>query len=221
MIFNAAVNLAQPGVIPDCLRDLTHEATQPINSYLTTHTTLKHALVIISSLMIDVTVVVLAATWIIFGKNMRVFLAIITFFLFKIFLQEVFFFRLPEGYIWEYPGFPSLTTPYYPANDFFFSGQIGLCMIGLMEFRTNKMSIMKYFSLLTIVFGFFVMISTRAHYIIDLTTGVVAGHYFFLVGTWLDNSLQKRNNGNFGIVEENHKDEHKPLLQDMYPGTKQ
>jgi len=31
----------------------------------------------------------------------------------------------PSGYIWHYPGFPSLVVPYAATNDFFFSGHVG------------------------------------------------------------------------------------------------
>ena len=30
--------------------------------------------------------------------------------------------RYPEGFYWEYPGFPSFVVPYGRTSDFFFSG---------------------------------------------------------------------------------------------------
>jgi len=214
MILNSAMNLAQPGGVPECLTDLSHEVTQPINKWLSQNNGAKYALIIISSLFVDLTVLICAATWIIYAKNMRLIFAVATYFCFKIFLQEVFYFRFPDGFLWEYPGFPSLVVPYYKADDFFFSAEIGLCMIALLEFRTRKMTLMKFFTAFTIIFECFVFISTRAHYVIDLTTGVVAGHYFYWVGTWVDDAWRRRSkrNGFNGVEEKREVEESKPFL---------
>jgi len=210
MILNAALNLAQPDVVPECLQDLSHELTQPINQYLTENRGFKIGLMIASSLLVDITVIVMAINWIVYGRNMRLVCAIVTFYIFKICMQEVFFFDFPSGYIWEYPGFPSLTIPYYRANDFFFSAEIGLCMIAAMDFKDQKMTLMKYFAFLTIIFECFVLIVCRAHFIIDLTTGIIAGHYFYWVGTWIDNALNKKNESRG--IEGLHHEESRPLL---------
>lgn len=211
MVFNALNNLVQPDYVPQCLVDLSHEVTRPINDYFIVHTGGKNALIIISSLMVDITVIVTAAVWIIYGKTLRLFFAVATFMIFNIVLKEIFYFRFPDGYIWEYPGFPSLSNPYYPANDFFFCAQIGLCVIFMLNFRAHRMSIMKYFTLVTILLEFFVLIVTRAHYIIDVLTGIVAGHYFFMVGTWLDEVWNRK-----GLIEgiERKGPEDEPLLYD-------
>lgn len=41
--------------------------------------------------------------------------------------------KKPAGYIWEYPGFPSLVVPYGPTNDFFYSGHMGGSLISTLE----------------------------------------------------------------------------------------
>jgi len=214
MILNSAMNLAQPASVPQCLLDLSHEVTTPINKWLSENEGSKNALIIVSSLFVDITVVINAIAWIIYGKNLRLVFAVVTFFAFKIFLQEVFYFRVPDGYLWSYPGFPSLTVPYYTADDFFFSAEIGLCMIALLDFRSRKMTLMKFFAAFTIVLECFVFISTRAHYIIDLTTGVVAGHYFYWVGSWIDDAWRKRSrrNGFNGVDDKREAEESKPFL---------
>jgi hypothetical protein len=46
--------------------------------------------------------------------------------------------RYPEGYLWDYPGFPSIFIPYGKTNDFFYSGHVGLCVIVFHELITAK-----------------------------------------------------------------------------------
>ena len=39
----------------------------------------------------------------------------------------------PQGYFWDYPGFPSLVIPYGRTSDFFFSGHTGFLTICCLE----------------------------------------------------------------------------------------
>ena len=40
---------------------------------------------------------------------------------------------LPEGFYWNYPGFPSLFVPYGMTTDFIYSGHVGILIICMME----------------------------------------------------------------------------------------
>jgi len=85
----------------------------------------------------------------------------------------------PEGFIWEYPGFPSIMVSYLKTNDFFYSGHVGLPVILMCEFKILKRNFMFLFCILTIFIEAFTMIATRGHYTIDLITGVIFAHYIF------------------------------------------
>lgn len=58
--------------------------------------------------------------------------------------------KIPQGEIWEYPGFPSLVVPYGPTNDFFYSGHMGGALISTLEWWKNKKNYMVYFGIITI-----------------------------------------------------------------------
>ena len=89
--------------------------------------------------------------------------------------------KYPEGYLWEYPGFPSVTVSYLKTNDFFFSGHVGFpIIIALESHKLNKKYLM-VFCLFTSFFEAFTMIVTRGHYIIDIITGMAMAHYFYIV----------------------------------------
>ncbi len=93
----------------------------------------------------------------------------------------MFLMRFPEGYIWGYPGFPSLVIPYDKTNDFFFSGHVGGALIASLEYRANGHFYIFLFGLFTMACQFFMMVCMRGHYSIDLFSGLIFGLFFFLI----------------------------------------
>lgn len=85
----------------------------------------------------------------------------------------------PDGYIWEYPGFPSVMVSYLKTNDFFFSGHVGLPILMMCEFQLLKRYFMFSFCIMTFFIEAFTMLVTRGHYTIDLITGAIFAHYIF------------------------------------------
>lgn len=63
----------------------------------------------------------------------------------------------PSGYIWEYPGFPSLVVPYGATNDFFFSGHVAGQVITILEFRNNKMWYMEVYGWISVIMTWILM----------------------------------------------------------------
>jgi len=169
------------------------ELTLPINQFLDQNQFYKNSLIIVSSLMIDITAFISTARFIIFEPNFKLPLTMLAMYIFRGVLQSLFFMRFPTNYIWGSPGFFSITVPYAPANDFFFSGHLGLCTICFIYFKRKNITAMKYFSLITIFLEFFVLLVTRAHYFIDLVIGIVVAHYFYLIGDWIQEYFDKKN----------------------------
>jgi hypothetical protein len=87
----------------------------------------------------------------------------------------------PEGYLWDYPGIYSLTVPYGSTNDFFYSGHVGCSIICALEYWSLGWKKMSYFSLTTCLAQTSLMISMRGHYTIDLITGIIMGHYVWML----------------------------------------
>jgi len=90
--------------------------------------------------------------------------------------------RYPDGYLWSWPGFYSITVPYGATNDFFFSGHIGCCLIMALEYRANKWYKFMGFSFFTLTLQTFLMACLRGHYVIDMIAGLIFGHYFWVLG---------------------------------------
>ena len=76
--------------------------------------------------------------------------------------------------IWEDPGFPSLLVTYKVANDFFFSGHTAIAVYGALELCRFQNLFIK---ILAILIGFYLISSVillRAHYTMDVFTGLLA-----------------------------------------------
>lgn len=89
--------------------------------------------------------------------------------------------EFPEGYNWEYPGLFSVFVPYNQIPDFFYSGHVGICVIHFLEFKANGWYWWSYFALTTMCAQIVIMYGTRGHYTIDMITGVIFAHYFWIV----------------------------------------
>lgn len=183
-----------PGILPKnpvpCLRDELFVKTAGVNQYFAEHTGVKNAFMIFCGLCMDILMVVGFVVFAIHGKSWRLALALGMFYLLRLIIQKIFLMRYPDGYLWDYPGFPSLVVPYGKTNDFFYSGHAGGALVMTLEFRTLAvllvrhrifMRTMQIFGILTIVFQIFLMIFLRGHYTIDLIAGLMAGHYFYML----------------------------------------
>ena len=112
---------------------------------------------------------------------------------FRTFCQTIFLMRYPDGLTWSYPGFPSVVVPYVNSSDFFFSGHLGILTFLLLENRESKDTLMTWVSVVSIAFEFWMMVVLRAHYTIDLISGIVFAHYIWIIskkpGLWLDQRI--------------------------------
>ncbi|CAI2372230.1 unnamed protein product [Moneuplotes crassus] len=189
----AAASLA-PGILPNedikCIKDEFFIQTEGINDYFATHPIMQDAFMIFCGLCMDVTMVVGLVVFAIHGKTWRLPITLAMFYFLRFFIQKTFLMRFPEGYLWRYPGFPSLVVPYGQTNDFFYSGHVGGALIMTLEYRTlatelsnHKMMMraMQIFGFLTIISQIFLMIFLRGHYSIDMITGLIVGHYFYII----------------------------------------
>ena len=79
----------------------------------------------------------------------------------------------PEGMIWRYPGVPSLLVTYGVATDLFFSGPHGDRGLGRPRDRPAAVPGAARARLLVALFEATTVIVLRAHYTMDVFTGVV------------------------------------------------
>jgi len=184
LILNALYNVSPIEHQPECIIDKFQNWTLDINQFFGNNKMYRNACMIVASLMMDIITFTMACRSIMQARCFKIVLCIGLFYAFRTWLQSIFFMRLPEHYLWEYPGFFSIGVEYFPKNDFFYSGHIGVLMICLLEFRHDKKKFLTFFALIGICLNFFVLLVTRSHYSIDLIMGLIMGHYCYLISGW-------------------------------------
>jgi membrane-associated phospholipid phosphatase len=84
--------------------------------------------------------------------------------------------------IWHYPGFPSLLVTYRVANDFFFSGHTAIAVFGAVELSRLRRNWLTTVALLVVLFEVATVLVLRAHYTMDVFTGIVAALWMAQLG---------------------------------------
>lgn len=181
MFFNSTYGLAMPATEIECVLDKTFNLTSFINTFFSTHLYVKRAFIIISSLFTDLMILIALGYWVFYTKSLRFLMSLCLFYIVHSFIRLFFFIDTPQTYLWEHPNFPSLFVTYVKTTSFFFTNCIGLLMICLMEWRKNRNTIMAIVTLVCIIFECIIMHSLRAHYVIDLFSGIFIGHYIFII----------------------------------------
>lgn len=188
---NSSFNLINHTSTVACFVDIVQNWTVNITIYFEDHTSARDALIIISSLMIDINILLIGTRWILYGNSLRVFIILVTFYVSRGLIQRTFYMCFPEHFIFEYPGFPSVGVPYAKANDFFWSGHIGILTIILNEYIKDKVTPLIWFGFISVIYNFFALLITRAHYFIDLCVGIVVANYIFQLGLWSSRKLEE------------------------------
>ena len=154
--------------------DALHNATAGLNFYFAQHSGAANALLIVSSGLIDALGLFLLGRWL-FGGTVRPFLGLFLLMALRQLMQAICALPPPPNMIWHSPGFPSLLVTYHVANDFFFSGHTAIAVFGAMEVSRLRRNWLTATAILIVIFEVATVLILRAHYTMDVFTGVVAG----------------------------------------------
>ena len=156
--------------------------TGPIHRLLLENARWADALLVVSSAVIDLLALFLIGSALL-GRSLRPFLGLILLFSLRQLCQALMALPAPEGMIWRDPGFPSLLVTYGVANDFFFSGHTAIAVYGATEVARLGGRFALAIATLIALFEATTVIVLRAHYTMDVFTGVLAALFVsFVVG---------------------------------------
>src|ERR1700686_5333316 len=164
--------LSAGNAIGDRLLDLT----APLNSYLFSHALAANGLLIASSGIIDLLGLFLLARWI-FDGSTRPFIGLIIVLGLRQIAQALVTLPIPPSAIWHYPGFPSLLVTYAVANDYFFSGHTAIAVLGAAELVRTRKHWLTSLGVAIVIFEAATVLVLRAHYTMDVFTGLITGLY--------------------------------------------
>jgi len=153
--------------------DALHNLTAGLNSYFGQNVSAVNALLIVSSALIDALGLFLLGRWL-FGGSVRPFLGLFLLMTLRQVMQAICALPPPPNMIWHYPGFPSLLVTYHVANDFFFSGHTAIAVFGAIELSRLRRKWLTVFALVIVIFEIATVLVLRAHYTMDVFTGVIA-----------------------------------------------
>src|SRR5438067_347220 len=153
--------------------DALHNLTAGWNAYLAHHAAAANVLLILSSAIIDALGVFLLGSWL-FGRSVRPFLGLVMLMLLRQIAEALCSLPVPPGMIWHYPGFPSLLVTYHVANDFFFSGHTAIAVFGALELSRFRRTWLTWGAILLVLFEVLTVLVLRAHYTMDVFTGILA-----------------------------------------------
>jgi hypothetical protein len=125
--------------------------------------------------------------WCYLGGTWRFIIALSMTHLLRFFFTSLFKMRAPEGGdLWKFPGFYSLTVGYGSQNDYYFNSTVAICTLLICEYRQLGLHVLKWISLLALVGDFYLSISLKGSYFIDLFGGVMLGYYIWLAtNNWI------------------------------------
>ncbi len=156
--------------------DRIHALTTPANLYLHAHPVAANALLVVSSGIIDLLGISLLAMWI-FRGEVRPFLALVIVLGLRQMMQACVALPIPPDAIWHSPGIPSLLVTYGVANDYFFSGHTAIAVLGATELARAGRRWLTIFGIGIVLFEAATVLILRAHYTMDVFTGLVTGLY--------------------------------------------
>ena len=158
---------------PSGIGDGLHNLTAGLNSFLHQSPPAANALLVISSALIDALGLFLLGRWI-FAGSVRPFLGLLILLGLRQMMQALCALPAPPNMIWHYPGFPSLFVTYGVANDYFFSGHTGIAVFGALELARFRRGWLTALAVVVVVFEIAAVLVLRAHYTMDVFTGIVA-----------------------------------------------
>jgi hypothetical protein len=166
----------------ECVGDRIHELTARINQWLAEQPARADFLLVLSSGVIDMLGFFLLARGIV-GPTIRPFLGLLAIFALRQAAQATTALAAPYGMIWHYPGCPSLLVTYGVATDFFFSGHTAIAVWGGLEIGRLRFKGSALLGALVALFEASTVIVLRAHYTMDVFTGIVVA---LLIGGYAD-----------------------------------
>jgi hypothetical protein len=153
--------------------DALHNVTAGPNAYFARNPGAANALLVASSAAIDALGLFLLGSWL-FGGSVRPFLGLFLLMTLRQLMQAVCALPPPPNMIWHYPGFPSLLVTYHVANDFFFSGHTAIAVFGAIELSRLRRNWLTVLAVVIVIFEVAMVLVLRAHYTMDVFTGIVA-----------------------------------------------
>lgn len=153
--------------------DLGHYATESLSDWMTVRPHLRDPLIAAHGVAMDALCAFVAYLNLFHDDTMSIHVALFSFYTFRNIAQNVMRFPLPDKWRFHDPGFPSILVSYDEVSDFYFSGHVGSILLAAFDFQRRGWTTCARLSFAFSALIAVVVITTRAHYTVDVIDGVV------------------------------------------------
>jgi hypothetical protein len=160
------------------LTDGIHVLTARIHQRYFTNLAAGNRLLIASSLVIDLLGAYLLGTAI-FGESFRPYLGLVIVFALRQICQMLCPLPAPHEMVWRYPGVPAILVTYGTANDLFFSGHTAIAVYGAATLAGHWGHAGLVLGITIALFEAVTVLVLRAHYTMDVFTGVICALWVY------------------------------------------
>jgi hypothetical protein len=160
------------------LTDGMHVLTRRLHYRYFTNEAAGNRLLIASSLVIDLLGAYLLGSAI-FGQSIRPYLGLVMVFALRQVCQMLCPLPAPSGMVWRYPGVPAILVTYGTANDLFFSGHTAIAVYGAATLAGHWGAWGLALGLAIALFEALTVLVLRAHYTMDVFTGIVCALWVY------------------------------------------
>ena len=175
------------------LTDGIHLLTARIHARYDTNVAAGNRLLIASSLVIDLLGAYLLGSAIL-GASVRPYLGLVIVFALRQICQMLCPLPAPAGMVWRYPGVPALLVTYGTANDLFFSGHTAIAVFGAATLAGHWGPWGLALGLAIAVFEVVTVLVLRAHYTMDVFTGIICALWAYSaagsLAPWVDGAVR-------------------------------
>ena len=174
------------------LTDGIHLLTARFHHRYATNIAAGNRLLIASSLVIDLLGAYILGTAI-FGVSIRPYLGLVMVFALRQICQMLCPLPAPAGMVWRYPGVPAVLVTYGTANDLFFSGHTAIAVYGAATLAGHWGAAGLALGVLIAFFEAITVLVLRAHYTMDVFTGIVCALWVYTLSgslaPWVDATI--------------------------------
>lgn len=167
----------------DCIEDKLFNVTTGVNNFFSEHLVFKKIVMIFSSLLVDIYVLTSFLNYVLFSKSTKFLFSLVSVYILLIFIRLFFNNGIPDDFLFDYPGFPSIFVPYYKTSSFFFSPTISILVLCCLEWDRSKLkrTLMLSIGICLTLFEIFLMFSLRKHFTCDIFTSVTLAHFIYIL----------------------------------------
>lgn len=168
-----------------CIVDRSFIHSKDFHQHIKQNPEVRKFLVIISSLLIDYSLLSLIILWVLYDKTWQPLISTLAFYAFRGLCNNLYLLQSPTDLLWEFPGIWSFSVSYHQTTDFFFSGHVGINFISAYEVYRLGFTKTAMISIFGVFCQIFVMINVRGHFFIDLIAGLLSAHYSIILSGFI------------------------------------